>query len=324
MDSFGICQLINLKSKQMVISVITPVYNGQDFIEETVNSILDLAPQTGFEYIVVNDGSSDQTLDILEGFGSRIKLINQVNSGESSAVNTGIYAASGKYIVVISADDPIHTSKLFEGVQEFFEANPGVSAWYPNWRMIDQNGELIRVVEPKEYSIENLVGRAICLPGPGTFFRKSMAIEIGGRKEKWRYVSDYDFWLRISELGPLRKRNEVLAQWRHHGQSTSISSAGRDMFRERVDVIEHFVLNRNYGKRIKRMALANTRCLAASIKFDSDVSIPARREVLRAVLIRKKWPEELRIETLFAIFLSPNFHPRQRMRRAIKLFSGKD
>jgi len=316
MDSIGIHKL---NSKQIEISVITPVYNEEKYIRETVDSILDLAPKTGFEYIVVNDGSTDGTLAILESYGNRIKLINQLNQGESSAVNSGIYAASGDYLVVISADDPIHTSKLFEGVQEFFAANPGVSAWYPNWRMIDENSELIRVVVPEEYSVKNLVGRAICLPGPGTFFRRKMAIEIGGRQVKWRYVADYDFWLRISVLGPLQKRNEVLAQWRYHDQSTSVASAGYQMFRERVQVIEQFVEDKNFEKKMRRMALANTRCLAASIKFESKVSIPARREVLRAILIRRYWPEELRLENLFAIFVSSNFHPRQKIRRLLKI-----
>jgi len=314
MDSGGVHPL---NSSEIEISVITPVYNGEDFIRETVNSILNLAPITGFEYIVVNDGSTDGTLQILEEYATHINLITQHNSGESSAVNTGLIAARGRFVVVISADDPIFTPKLFEGVKGFFDANPRISAWYPDWRMIDQHGKLIRIVNPKEYTKENLVGRAICLPGPGTFFRREMAIEIGGRREKWRYVADYDFWLRLSDLGPLQKRNELVGQWRQHEASTTTSHAGVYMFSERIRVIDEFLNDRKIQGQLRRMARANTRCHAASIKFGSNVFIPARREVLRAFLIRRGWPEELKPEALFAIFVNARLHPRRFLRRCL-------
>ena len=309
------------------LTVITPVYNGALFIEETVNSILDSAPKTGFEYIVINDGSTDETLEILERYGNRIKLISQPNSGESSAVNTGIAAAQGDYVVVISADDPIFSSKLFEGVKDFFETNPEVSAWYPDWRMIDQYGDLISVVKPEEYSVENLVGRAICLPGPGTFFRRDMAIKIGGRREKWRYVADYDFWLRLSDLGPLRKRNEVVAQWRFHKDSTTSLKAGISMFNERINVIDEFLETRNIRGKLYRMARANTRYHASTIKLNS-IDIPARRTILRAFIIRRRWVEEMSLIAAFQLLVSNwafqqmvrlNIHPKQFIRKVLSL-----
>ena len=316
MDSFGIHQLNEMNSNDLEISVITPVYNGASYIEETVESILEFSPKNGFEYIVVNDGSTDETPKILQKYVSRINLINQKNSGESSAVNAGIHAARGKYIVVISADDPIFTSKLFEGVQDFFEANPEVSAWYPDWKMIDQHGELIRNVYPKEYSVENLVGRAICLAGPGSFFRKDMALQIGGRREKWRYVADYDFWLRLSDLGPLCKRNELVGQWRHHEASTTTSKAGLAMFTERITVIDEFLKDRDFDGRLNRMARANTRYHASTIKFNSD-DIPARITILKAMIIRKKWIEEMTFASAFQLLIMKNFHPKQFIRKIL-------
>jgi glycosyltransferase involved in cell wall biosynthesis len=316
-----------VKKATLSLTVITPVFNGANYIEETVNSILALAPNAGFEYIVVNDGSTDETLAILKSYGARIQLISQPNSGESSAVNTGLSAAQGEYILVISADDPLFTSEIFEGVQDFFEANPEVSAWYPDWQMINEHGDLINVVKPKEYSIENLVGRAICLPGPGTFFRRDMAIEIGGRREKWKYVADYDFWLRLSDLGPLRKRNEIVAQWRHHKDSTTSAKAGISMFSERINVIDEFLKTRNIRGKLSRMARANTRYHASTIKFNSN-SIPARRTILKAFIIRRRWLEEmtfiafcqLLVSTKVLRFLETiNFHPKQFVRRFLRL-----
>ena len=314
MDSVGVHQL---NSSEIEISVITPVYNGENFIRETINSILDLAPRIGFEYIVVNDGSTDGTLQILEEYVNQINLITQPNSGESSAVNTGLAAAQGKYLVVISADDPIFTPKLFEGVKEFFDENPEVSAWYPDWRMIDQQGDLIRVVTPKEFSIDNLVGGANCLPGPGTFFRKELANEIGGRRKKWRYVADYDFWLRLSDLGPLCKRNQTVGQWRQHESSTTTSQAGVSMFNERVNVIDEYLADRNIGGKLARMARANTRYHASTIKFNSP-AIPARRTLLKALIIRRGWIEEMTPTTAFQLMVSTKFHPKQFFRKRIR------
>jgi GT2 family glycosyltransferase len=319
MDSGGVHPL---NSSEIEISVITPVYNGEDFIRETVDSILNLAPKTGFEYIVVNDGSTDGTLRILEEHVNQINLITQANSGESSAVNTGIAAAKGRYLVVISADDPIFSPKLFEGVREFFEENPEVSAWYPDWRMIDQHGELIRIVTPKEYTKDNLVGRAICLAGPGTFFRKDMAIEIGGRREKWRYVADYDFWLRLSDLGPMMKRNELVGQWRQHEASTTTSKAGLAMFAERINVIDEFLKDRDIDGVLKRMARANTRYHAATIKFNSE-DIPARITILKALIIRKKWIEEMTLASAFQLLITKNFHPKQFIRKRVSSMRKK-
>ncbi len=305
-----------------ILTVITPVYNGASYIKETVESILDLSPRNGFEYIVVNDGSTDETPKILQNYGSRINLINQENSGESSAVNAGIHAARGKYLVVISADDPIFTSKIFEGVQDFFESNSEVSAWYPDWKMIDQHGALIRNVYPKEYSVENLVGRSICLAGPGTFFRKDMALKIGGRREKWRYVADFDFWLRLSDLGPLRKRNELVGQWRQHEASTTTSKAGLAMFAERINVIDEFLKDRDIDGVLKRMARANTRYHAATIKFNSD-AIPARITILKALIIRKKWIEEMTLASAFQLLITKNFHPKQFLRKKVSSMRKK-
>jgi GT2 family glycosyltransferase len=319
MDSVGVCKL---NTSQIEISVITPVYNGESYIRETVDSIIDSAPESGFEYIVVNDGSTDGTLQILENYVTHINLITQPNSGESAAVNTGISAARGRYIVVVSADDPIFTPKLFEGVKEFFEANPGISAWYPIWRMIDENGKLIRIVNPKEYTKENLVGRAICLAGPGTFFRRDMAIKIGGRREKWRYVADYDFWLRLSDLGPLRKRNELVGQWRQHEASTTTSKAGLAMFAERINVIDEFLKDRDIDGKLVRMARANTRYHAATIKFNSD-DIPARIMILKALIIRKKWIEEMTLASAFQLLITKNFHPKQFIRKRVSSMRKK-
>ena len=257
----------------MRISVITPVYNGAKYIEETVLSVLKASEGNEIEYLVIDDGSTDGTKQILDKYSSRIKVIHQPNAGESAAVNTGFREASGDFVLVVSADDPLFTPAIFVGIIEFFDLNPEVVAWYPNWNMIDQYGNFVRKVEVDEFSDERLIGRFICLPGPGAFIRKSAALKIGGRREKWKYVGDYDFWLRISRVGKLLKRDAVVAQWRFHDQSTSISQRGNDMAVERVSVVSEFLQEHPIDQGLANMAMAHSYYYAARLSFfDSKVN----------------------------------------------------
>ena len=98
------------------LSVITAVYNGSKYIEETIESVLQNCAEIDFEYIVLNDGSTDNTLELLEKYKSKIRLINKENSGESDSISIGFREAVGDLLLVVSADDPLLSKKLFENV----------------------------------------------------------------------------------------------------------------------------------------------------------------------------------------------------------------
>jgi len=286
------------------ISVITPVFNGQDYIEETIISVLSATNYGEIEYIVINDGSTDGTLEILNKYSHLIKIVSQPNSGESSAVNTGLLAAQGEYILIVSADDPLLSSDIFDGVEEFFSANKLVVAWYPNWQMIDKYGKIIKIVEVSEYSDELMVGRFQCLPGPGTLFRKSAALQIGGRNPKWTFVGDYDFWLRLSRLGQIVKRGQVLAQWRWHPDSTSISRRGVIMANERISVIEEFTRSFSLPSTLRRKALSHAYYFAARLVF-FEPKIHGKKLIIKAFIIRRMVIEESKFIVVLYILLTP-------------------
>jgi len=290
-----------LKSK---LSVITAVYNGAQHIEETINSVLTHCSSIDFEYIVLNDGSTDNTLAILNKYENKIRIINKENSGESDSVSTGFKLATGDLLLVVSADDPLLTKDLFSGVFEKFAKDVNLMAIYPDWQMIDARGEVIRVIRVPEYSDELLIGRCVTLPGPGVIFRKSAAIQINGRNPKWTFVGDYDFWLRLSRLGEIRHRSGVLAQWRHHPLSTSVSKRGLKMALERIMVVEEFLQNTLIPKHIQRMALGNSYYMAARISY-FDRKIPAKKFLFLAFKKRKAWVEEAKLHEIFYILFSP-------------------
>ena len=283
-----------------MITVITPVYNGADFIVQTVESVLAASAGFDVEYILVNDGSTDNTLEKLTQFGDSIIIISKVNGGESSAVNRGLQLAKGDLVLIVSADDPLPSNKIFADAEVYFSQNSNVVAWYPNWRIIDGQGREIRTVEVDEYSDELLIGRFRCLPGPGTLIRKSAALSINGRNEKWTFVGDYDFWLRLSRVGQLVKRDKMLAQWRFHDQSTSIAQRGARMASERIGVIEEFIGANQLTLGLKRQAIAHAYYYAARLSF-FDSQIKGKQFLGRALLANRGKIEDGKLLVYFFI-----------------------
>ena len=290
-----------LKSK---LSVITSVYNGSDYIEETIKSVLKCCSGIDFEYIILNDGSTDNTLQILKKYENKIRIIDKSNSGESDSVSIGFREALGNLLLVVSADDPLLTEKLFTNVFEQFNQDENLMAIYPDWQMIDSSGNVIKVIKVPEYSDELLIGRCVTLPGPGVIFRRSAALKLNGRNPKWTYVGDYDFWLRLSRLGEIKHRQEVLAQWRHHSSSTSVSKRGLKMAQERIQVVEDFLVSNLVSSRLKQMALGNAYYMAARISY-FDKKIPAKKYLFTSFKNRKGWVEEAKVYEIFYIFLLP-------------------
>jgi glycosyltransferase involved in cell wall biosynthesis len=289
-----------------VFSIITPVFNGEKFIEETITSVLSACQGFDFEYLVVNDGSKDNTGTLLEQFSDKIRIISQQNQGESLSVNVGIESAQGAYLIVVSADDPLLSPEIFQGVEELFEQNSDLVAIYPNWQIIDEAGVVLEVINLPDFTEENFLAKNLVLPGPGTIFRRDAAIKIGGRKPKWRFVGDYDFWLRLSDQGRFLHRNIVLAQWRHHAESTSVVARGPQMAEERINVILEYLntTSRKIPTKISRISQANAYALAARLIFFS-AKVPGKRYLFKSLALRRSWPERLSAAEGLYIVLHP-------------------
>jgi glycosyltransferase involved in cell wall biosynthesis len=287
-----------------VLTVITPVYNGEDFIRKTVNSVLEILINLKYEYIVINDGSTDNTKNILESFGSKIVLINKTNEGESAAVNSGLDLAKGTYTLIVNADDPLLTSKLFEDVFEMFESNKRLAAVYPDWQIIDPYGFIKKIVNVPDFSDEILIGECRTLPGPGTIFRTSLAKLIGGRDTQWKFVGDYDFWLRLSRVGEICHRPGVLAQWRQHPKSTSVALRGLEMAQERIAVMKYYIESNSIDEGLKRKALGASFYMAARLAFFST-EVPAKKYLLEAFKLRRGFIKGMKLSVIVYIILLP-------------------
>lgn len=291
-------------SNYPVLTIITPVYNGEKYISETINSVIKSQIMYPYEYLVLNDGSKDETFKILQSYKNDIKIFSHENLGESDTVNRGIENALGEFILVISADDPLLTGDLINKACKILLENSSIVAIYPDWKIIDQNGKTLENKILPEFTDELLVGHCKCLPGPGTIFRKDKALQIGGRRSGWKFVGDYDFWLRLSRVGKIVRLPGVLAQWRENQNSTSVSQRDYRMAMERIKVIENYLFENKTSEDLSRKALGNAYYLAARLAF-FDPKINGRFLLFKAFRCRRGWPEEARLYVVLYLILMP-------------------
>jgi glycosyltransferase involved in cell wall biosynthesis len=258
----------------MKLSVITPVFNGERFLAETIESVLRCCREIEFEYLVIDDGSTDSTSKILETFKDKILIINKPNSGQADSINEGLSLAKGEYGIIVNADDPLVSEKLFDLSFKEFDDNDLIVC-YPDWEVISSEGKTIKRIKTKDYSKKILIGHLQCLPGPGAVFRIACARRVNGWNRNFKYVADYDFWIRLSEIGKFKRIPQNLAAWRMHEDSTSISQKNFSMALERIRVIEELPFLNELSPKLRNKALASAYYQAAVLSY-FDPTIPGK------------------------------------------------
>jgi glycosyltransferase involved in cell wall biosynthesis len=204
------------------VSIITAAYNHVQFIRQSVESVLNQTYKD-FEHIVVDDGSTDGTAEILKTFGNRIKYIRQENRGTHAALNTGIREASGQYIAILDSDDAWLPHKLERQVSAF-EQFPETGLVYSQAYIIDSEGKKEERVlgEPldPECAFETLL-RYNPIPALTAVIKRDCINKLGGFSETFTALSDWELWIRISTGWPIVFIPEPLAFYRDHGRNTT-------------------------------------------------------------------------------------------------------
>ncbi len=203
-----------------LVTVITPAYNLAHYLPETIDSILD-QDYDNIEYIVLDDGSKDNTREVLSHYTGKLYWETHENMGEASTVNKAWTMAKGDYIVVVNADDPIRPTMLSKLVA-FMEKHTDVLAVYPDWYGIDEESEILFYNRVWDFDYKRMLREAGCVPGPGTLIRRK-GIELeNARNTNYKYVTDYEYWLRLGLHGPLARYPEALATHRTHASSAGV------------------------------------------------------------------------------------------------------
>lgn len=202
-----------------IVSVVMPAYNVELYVEEAVRSILN---QTfcDFEFIIVDDGSTDRTPEILRTFTDpRIRLLfNEKNEGNYPARNRGCRLARGKYIAVMDADDVALPERLEKQVR-FMEEYPEVLACGTAYRLMGENRS---IVEPTEWvEIRYILMSTFCMSHPTILFRADTMRQVGFYRTDSRYAEDYDLALRLARLGKIVNLPDILLERRRHQEQIS-------------------------------------------------------------------------------------------------------
>ena len=218
-----------------LVSIITPTYNRAYLLEETLKSVVN-QDYSNIEYIVLDDGSTDGTAKIIEKFKDKIIWRSHKNMGEVKTVNKGFSLAHGEIIGVVNSDDPLLSGAIGE-IVKFMTQNPKIIVVYPDWVKIDENGrEIERVITP-EYDYKYMLRAHDNVTGPGTFFRRVVIEKLRGRNLQFKYVSDYDFWLRAGLVGNFARIPKILATSRIHSGQATLKDKGCKMAMEHILVL---------------------------------------------------------------------------------------
>jgi|WetSurMetagenome_2_1015567.scaffolds.fasta_scaffold105172_2 glycosyltransferase involved in cell wall biosynthesis len=206
------------------ISVLTPCYNAAEFLRESIESVLKQTFQD-FEFIIINDGSTDNTPEILHEYArvdNRIKILNQPNGGIVIALNHGLSEARGEWIARLDADD-VAMNERFEKQLSFVEKRPNIVLLGSGCILIDQNG---RSIKKYLYSSENkqITGGKSSFPHSSAFFQKAVALKLGGYRNRLNGAEDIDLWLRMGQIGLINCLPEPLIKLRKHSNSMTANN----------------------------------------------------------------------------------------------------
>jgi glycosyltransferase involved in cell wall biosynthesis len=223
-------------AKDILVTIITPAYNRESLIEETIRSVIG-QDYPNIDYLVLDDGSSDGTLSVVEKYAKHLRFESHQNMGEARTVNKGFAMARGEIIAVVNSDDPLLPGAVSAAV-DLMVRRPEILVAYPDWYLIDEESRVLGRRLTPEYDYAHMLSRHHCVPGPGVFFRRSVAERLGGRDEQFKYVSDFDFWLRAGLLGPFARIPKTLATFRWHAGGASSREQGTAMAEEHIRLIE--------------------------------------------------------------------------------------
>lgn len=214
-----------MNKKNPIISVVMPVYNGERFLNEAIESILNQSYKN-FEFLIIDDCSIDNSYDIIKSYSDqRISLIkNKNNIGQSATMNKGIELSKGKYIARLDQDDIAYENRLKIQIEFIQETNCSiVGSWS---EAIDEGGKVNGFFQ---HPIEsNTILNATCISVPflhsSVLMNKKDILLVGGYSENFIIAMDWDLWIKILKKGLIIKNiPKVLISFRNHSTQTSIN-----------------------------------------------------------------------------------------------------
>lgn len=222
------------RSKQPLISITMPVYNAEAHLEEAILSIL-RQTYKNFELIIVNDGSTDKSQDIIDTYSkldSRIKAFKQPNKGVVAASSFAIKKSIGEFITRHDADDISFPTKLDDFVYTL-NVHPNAIVITGNIEVINERGEFIRkdFTPPNDTGLKTALLVYNPLPNGATLIKKSAFEEVGGYSDV--FAEDLDLWIKLYDKGEFASTESFVYKWRINSSGLTSSNAALTITKER-------------------------------------------------------------------------------------------
>jgi glycosyltransferase involved in cell wall biosynthesis len=207
-----------------LVSIVVPSYNHSKYIKETVLSIVNQT-YPNIELIVIDDGSKDNSVEILKGLQKEFDFIfiSRENRGLIATLNEGLSLAKGKYFCAVASDDVFMLNKI-ELQVIFMEKNPRYALCFGKMKIIDENSKYVKDFKSKNvqsgFMFYKIFAKKFIITAPTVMLRKSNLVESGGYSNHF-YIEDFPLWLKLSLEYPFGYVNEYLVSYRIHGNNMS-------------------------------------------------------------------------------------------------------
>lgn len=214
------------------ITIVTPSYNQAAFLEDTIQSVL-RQDYTNLEYIVIDGGSTDGSLEIIERYADKLAYwVSEADEGQAEAINKGLARATGEIVAWLNSDDMYLPGALKQAAQAF-QSDPELGFIYGDLQSVDSSGQVFNTIRYAQYSLEDLLAFRI-IGQPTVFMRREVLEQAGQLDTSYHYLLDHQLWLRMARAAPMKYIAETSAAARHHAAAKNVAEAsafGEEIYR---------------------------------------------------------------------------------------------
>jgi glycosyltransferase involved in cell wall biosynthesis len=240
------------------ISLITPSYNQAAYLEQALKSVL-RQNYPNLEYIVVDGGSTDGSVEILQRYGDRLSYwVSEPDGGQTRALNKGLALATGDILGWLCSDDLLEPWTLRE-VADFFRERPQAQVVYGDTSWIDPAGELIKNRRELPFNPFIFLYDHNFIPQPSTFWRRQLQTQVGELDPQFEVAMDADLWLRFATVTELHHVRRPWSSMRLYAEQKTQRLRGRAIEERRILIRRHYGPEADWSMDMKRLVAKGVR-----------------------------------------------------------------